>query len=93
MSNLKNVFKSISKKNFELFKYVNNKKTSVFTKLDHSREEIDDFLINQMAKQTKLKKWAYRFGQLSLIVWKIYWTTNNEWWNKVDRLEELWGNL
>lgn len=56
MSNLKNVFKSISKKNFELFKYVNNKKTSVFTKLDHSREEIDDFLINQMAKQTKLKK-------------------------------------
>lgn len=35
---------------------INNKKTSVFTKISHGKEEIDDGLIGCMAKQTRLSK-------------------------------------
>jgi predicted RNA binding protein YcfA (HicA-like mRNA interferase family) len=36
--------------------YVNGKKTSIYTKVSHGSNEIDDYLINQMSIQVRLEK-------------------------------------
>lgn len=36
--------------------YVDDKKTTVFTKLSHSKSEVDEFILKMMAKQVKLNK-------------------------------------
>lgn len=36
--------------------YVNNKKTSIRTKMSHGKDEVDDYLLNMMSLQVKLEK-------------------------------------
>ena len=47
--------------------YYNNKETTIKTKFSHGKTEINDFLIDQMAKQTKLTKAEFvRFATCTL---------------------------
>lgn len=66
MSSLKTrkIKTSLKKKGFKegngdhkyYFLYINDRKTSIFTKISHGEGEINDFLIKQMSKQTRLEK-------------------------------------
>jgi len=60
----KDIIYSLNKKGFVqdekdhkfFYLFVNNKKTSIFTKISHGESEIDDSLIGLMAGQTRLRK-------------------------------------
>lgn len=36
--------------------YVDDKKTAIFTKLSHSKNEVDEFILRMMTKQVKLNR-------------------------------------